>query len=109
MTNHSDIRLCVIIPTYNNAGTVKQVIEDVSRHCKEIIVVNDGSTDHTADVLSTMQDLIDVVTHQANEGKGHALVTGFRRALERGFTHAVTIDADGQHFADDMPQLIDKM
>ncbi len=109
MMNSSDIKLCVIIPTYNNAGTVKQVIEDVSRHCEDIIVVNDGSTDNTAAILSTLKDLIQVVSYSSNKGKGHALVAGFRRAMEMGFTHAVTIDADGQHFADDMPQLIDEM
>lgn len=107
--NSSDIRLCVIIPTYNNAGTVKQVIDDVSRHCKEIIVVNDGSTDSTADILNTMQDRIHVVSYTPNKGKGHALVAGFRQAMALGFTHAVTIDADGQHFADDLPQLIEEM
>ena len=109
MISHSAIRLCVIIPTYNNAGTVKQVIEDVSKHCKEIIVVNDGSTDDTAAILNTMQEAIHVVTYSPNKGKGHALVAGFRKAMEMGFTHAVTIDADGQHFADDMPLLIEEM
>ena len=101
--------ICAIIPTYNNAGTVRQVIDDVLRHCDQVIVVNDGSTDETATVLQALPAGVTVVTHTENKGKGHALVTGFRKAKEMGFTHAVTIDADGQHFADDIPLLVEEM
>ena len=100
--------ICAIIPTYNNAGTVRQVIDDVLRHCDQVIVVNDGSTDETATVLQALPAGVTVVTHTENKGKGHALVTGFRKAKEMGFTHAVTIDADGQHFADDIPLLVEE-
>ena len=101
--------ICAIIPTYNNAGTVRQVIDDVLRHCDQVIVVNDGSTDETATVLQALPAGVTVMTHTENKGKGHALVTGFRKAKEMGFTHAVTIDADGQHFADDIPLLVEEM
>ena len=99
---------CTIIPTYNNAGTIRQVIADVRRHCQDVIVVNDGSTDATAEMLSGLSE-ITLVSYPKNRGKGHALVTGFRKAMEMGFTHAVTIDADGQHFADDIPLLVEQM
>lgn len=102
-------RLCVIIPTYNNAGTVKQVIEDVLDFCREVIVVNDGSTDDTATVLESLSAPVTVVSYQQNRGKGHALVAGFRRARQMGFTHAITMDADGQHFADDLPRFMEKL
>lgn len=100
---------CTIIPTFNNAGTIRKVVDDVSRHCENVIVVNDGSTDDTSTILSELASTITVVSYPKNRGKGHALVTGFRKAMEMGFTHAVTIDADGQHFADDIPLLVEQM
>lgn len=106
MENARDRKLCVIIPTYNNAGTIRQVINDVLKYCSEIIVVNDGCTDNTSDILKDVPSSVTIVSYERNRGKGHALVTGFRKAMEMGFTHAITIDADGQHFADDIPQLI---
>lgn len=105
----TSIRLCVIIPTYNNAGTIRQVISDVTAYCQDVIVVNDGSTDETAVVLDSLSDTITLVSYSKNRGKGHALIMGFRKAKEMGFTHAITIDADGQHFADDIPLLVKKM
>ena len=104
-----EIRLCVIIPTYNNAGTIGKVVEDVCSHCQHVIVVNDGCTDNTSAVLEGFKSRIDVVSYGKNKGKGGALVAGFRRAMEKGYTHAVTIDADGQHFADDIPVLIKEL
>ena len=74
-----------------------------------MIVVNDGSTDDTSEILSTLPGTTTVVSYAKNKGKGHALVEGFRKAKELGFTHAVTMDADGQHFADDIPLLVEAM
>ena len=108
-TASGHIRLCVIIPTYNNAGTIRQVVEDVSKYCDQILVVNDGSTDQTSAILSTLPPSVNVVAYDKNRSKGHALVTGFRQAMKMGYTHAITIDADGQHFADDMPRLTAEM
>ncbi|MBP5570077.1 MAG: glycosyltransferase family 2 protein [Prevotella sp.] len=99
-------RLCVIIPTYNNVRTIRQVVTDVRQYCSQVIVVDDGSTDGTSAELSSLSELITIVTCQPNGGKGHALVAGFRTAREMRFTHAITIDADGQHFADDIPSFI---
>lgn len=97
------IRLCVIIPTYNNAGTIRQVISAVAGYCQDVIVVNDGSTDDTATILDCLPTPITLVSCPKNKGKGHALVKGFLKAKEMGFTHAITIDADGQHYPDDIP------
>jgi uncharacterized protein (DUF2062 family) len=94
----------VLIPTYNNAGTILQVIGDVRRYHEDLIVVNDGSTDETADLLA--QSTVEIATHTENRGKGAALLTGFARGRERGFTHAVTFDADGQHHAEEIPVLL---
>lgn len=82
-----------------------KVISDVSKYIQDIIVVNDGSTDDTEVVLQKQSLPITIVSYEKNRGKGHALVAGFREAKRMGFTHAITIDADGQHFADDIPTL----
>ena len=105
----SSYRLCIIIPTYNNAGTIRQVVDDAYRICADVIVVNDGSTDDTSKILTTLPNTVTVVSYAQNKGKGHALVEGFRKAKGMGFTHAVTMDADGQHFADDIPLFIEAM
>lgn len=105
--NIEKFRLCVIIPTFNNEGTIKQVIEDTTEYCNNIIVVNDGSTDRTLDILSTISPTIHLVTYERNKGKGHALVEGFKTAIRMGFSHAITMDADGQHFANDIPCFIE--
>ncbi len=95
------LAVCVIIPTYNNEGTIVSVIRDVQSLWENIIVVDDGSTDKTGQLIADIED-IEVVSYPKNRGKGYALRKGFERALEMGFDHAVTIDADGQHYAEDL-------
>lgn len=99
-------RICVLIPTYNNVGTLRDVVASVLEYSPDVIVVNDGSTDATLDILKQFGDSIDLVTYTKNRGKGGALKAGFRRALERGFDYAITIDSDGQHFACDIPAFV---
>lgn len=99
-------RIAAVVPTYNNARTIAAVVEAVRAHLPDIIVVNDGSTDETASVLQELQD-IDIITVDRNRGKGHALRLAFSHAWEREFTHVVTIDADGQHLADDIPLFVE--
>ena len=102
-------KVCVIIPTYNNAGTIVEVISGVTAYCQDVIVVNDGSTDETASILQRLSTPVTLVSYPKNQGKGHALVKGFQKARELGFSHAITIDADGQHFPADIPILLNKM
>lgn len=99
--------ICAIIPTYNNAGTLANVIERTARYIPDIIVVVDGSMDCTRDVLRALTTPVTVVDLPQNKGKGHALKTGFRKAIEMGFTHALTIDSDGQHYPEDIPALLE--
>ena len=96
---------CIIVPTFNNAGTLEKVLTDVAHYLPHIIVVNDGSTDHTSLLLIDLQRrlALDVIDMPVNRGKGKALQCGFARAVQAGFRYAITIDADGQHFADDIP------
>ena len=100
----SENRYCIIIPTFNNCRTVADVARRALAVCKDVIVVNDGSTDGTVDVLKDMN--LTVLVHDRNRGKGQALKTGLLYARGKGFTHAVTIDADGQHFPEDIPALM---
>ena len=70
------LKCAVLIPTYNNSTTIAKVIEDVKEYADEIIVVNDGSTDNTSEILSTTKD-IRVIEYTQNQGKGYALKLGF--------------------------------
>jgi glycosyltransferase involved in cell wall biosynthesis len=99
------LKACVIIPTYNNAATLGKLIEDVSAYTKHIIVVNDGSTDNTLEILQNYP-AVQLVTYPNNVGKGWALRKAFKYAVEKGYAYAITIDSDGQHFAKDLPVFI---
>lgn len=101
------MKVCVIIPTYNNSTTIERVVNDVLAQCQDVIVVNDGSTDETLQVLKQLGNHIIQVKLSSNQGKGCALLAGFKKAKELGFTHAITIDADGQHFASDIPAFLE--
>ena len=103
-----DDKVCIIIPTYNNQKTIVGVIEDVKKYCSNIIVVNDGSTDQTSELLNSMGG-IEIITYKKNQGKGYAIRQGFKMVLELGFDYAITIDADGQHFAKDLKVFADKL
>lgn len=98
--------ICVIIPTYNNAGTIADVVKRTLEQCDDVIVVDDGCTDGTDAILREI-DGITVVNNTTNKGKGTALKVGFKKALELGFSYAITLDADGQHYPEDIPLLLD--
>lgn len=98
--------ICVIIPTFNNAGTIADVVNSAKDYCDDVFVVNDGSDDGTAEILSGISG-IHVVSSERNRGKGHALKMGFNEALKEGFAYAITMDADGQHFAKDIPLFLE--
>ncbi|HNS11581.1 MAG TPA: DUF2062 domain-containing protein [Bacteroidia bacterium] len=102
-----ELKICVIIPTYNNSGTLAKVIEDVSGYCHDIIIVNDGSTDRTEDIIQ--KSGFHVLSYSPNVGKGWALRKGFEYANNLGYKYAITIDSDGQHFAEDIPAFVKKL
>jgi glycosyltransferase involved in cell wall biosynthesis len=104
MTEVPSHRVCIIIPTYNNVNTVGDVIAGCLSHSQHVIVVNDGSTDATLSIVSQFPE-ITLVSYATNVGKGWALRQGFEKARALGFDYAVTIDADGQHYTDDLPSL----
>ena len=100
---------CAVIPTYQNAKTLLKVVADVHRVVDTVFVVDDGSNDGTAALLDKAtgnEHPEKVLTHPKNCGKGAALKTGLTYARQQGFRYAVTVDADGQHRADDIPALL---
>lgn len=102
-------KVCVLIPTYNNHKTLKRVIDGVLDYTNQIIVINDGSTDSTSEILKDYQNQFIVVELPENKGKGNALRTGFKTAREKGYHYALTIDSDGQHFPHDIPNFITEL
>jgi len=97
---------CVVVPTYNNYKTIKEVLTGIQKITMDIIVVNDGSTDDTLNILREF-DNIEVINLAKNKGKGYALRQAFEYAFEQGFEYAVTIDADGQHYPSDINLFLD--
>jgi glycosyltransferase involved in cell wall biosynthesis len=95
---------CVVLPCLDAAPTVGEVVQRTRAVLDEVIVVDDGSTDASADAARAMGAR--VVRHPENRGKGAALLTGFAEALDQGFTHAITLDADAQHDPADIPKLL---
>lgn len=106
--NANEVKVCVIIPTYNNAATLADVIKDVADYTDDIIVVNDGSTDITVDIVKNFP-LVQFISYTKNVGKGWALRQAFKYAVEKGYGYAITIDSDGQHFAKDLPLFFEKV
>ena len=104
--HNSPLNICALIPTYNNAGTILDVVRRTHQHMRNIIVVVDGSTDATLALLEELEFPITIVRHEHNKGKGRALTSGFRKAMEMGFEYALTLDADGQHYPEDIPAMV---
>lgn len=96
-----DRGICVVIPTYNNGGTIAVVVRETLKEISDVIVVNDGSTDDTSKILHSIEG-ITTVEYTKNQGKGYALRKGFECALEMGFSYAITLDGDGQHYPSDI-------
>ena len=106
--NFNTYRVCVIIPTYNNAATLQKVIEEVSIYTNNIIVVNDGSSDDSLTIIKKFPT-IHLVSYPDNVGKGWALRQGFAAAINLNYQYAISIDSDGQHFAYDLPAFINQL
>ena len=102
----ADLRCCIIIPTYNNEKTLEGVIRETLPLTGNIIVVNDGSADCTAEILARIPE-VETVTSHVNRGKGRALQLGFALAIEKGYRYAITIDSDGQHKPGDIPKFVE--
>ncbi len=102
------VRYCVLVPTYNNAPTLDGILRGVLKQTSDVIVVNDGSTDGTQGILDRFP-AVTQLRHTANYGKGAALRAGLKLAVKLGYTHAISLDSDGQHRSEDLSKFIDAL
>lgn len=97
-------RVIAIVPALNARQTLPKVIEEALRYLASVVVIDDGSTDGTGKVAREAGAI--VLRHDVNLGKGAALKTGFAWALENGYDGVITLDADGQHLAGEIPKFV---
>lgn len=100
-SNPGQPRVLTALPVYNEVNHVTAVLNEVLRYSEHVLVVNDGSTDGTTELLQQRHD-VQVVNHPVNQGYGAGLRTAFQYAAQHGYDYLVTIDCDGQH----QPRLI---
>ena len=99
------MKTCLLLPAYNESKTIGQIIQETSEFITEIIVIDDGSSDETAEIAAACK--VVCLTNPTNCGKGHALRKGFAYALERGYELVFTMDSDGQHQPADIPRFLE--
>ncbi|SDN98045.1 hypothetical protein SAMN04488516_11428 [Desulfonauticus submarinus] len=98
------MKILILIPVYNHVQTLRKIVQQTLEIHSEVLVVDDGSTDGSG---SSVKDLnIHFIRHTKNQGKGAAILTGLKKAIQLGATHIITIDADGQHSPKDIPKFI---
>lgn len=100
------MRWLTAIPVYNEAKYLSGVLQEVRRTSPEVLVVNDGSTDGTAELLARESNLA-IITHARNRGYGAALISAFEYALQHRYDLLVTMDCDGQHEPSRIPVLLE--
>jgi len=101
------MKICVFIPGYNESRTIEQVVSNTLKVINDVVVVDDGSKDDTAQLAKDAGAI--VLKHEINRGKGAALKTGFNYAVENGYDAVVTMDSDGQHDPEDIPRFLNAL
>lgn len=94
----------VVVPCLNEADAIGNLLQGVLAHCRDVIVIDDGSSDDTAAIVARLP--VTLIRHPERRGKGEALRAGFREALERGASGVLTMDGDGQHDPADIPRIL---
>ncbi len=102
----SPFRPAALVPCFGAEATVASVVEGALGHIEKVLVIDDGSQDQCAD--RAREAGAEVISHRRNRGKGASLREGFRELAAQGFTHVVTLDADGQHLPSEIPRLIER-
>lgn len=97
-------RVAILIPALNEERAIRSIVQAALGRCPDVIVVDDGSTDRTAELVADLP--VTLIRHPQPRGKGEALRAGFRAALAAGFDAVLTMDGDGQHDTADIPRLL---
>ena len=97
--------VCALIPAFNEAATIADVVTGVKPHVQAVVVVDDGSADETAARAEAAGAR--VIRHAENRGKGHAVRSGLAQILALDFSHVLLMDGDGQHRPDDVPKMLE--
>jgi len=97
--------IAVLIPVYNQPQRLREVVERCLTQVDSVCVIDDGSDEPVASLLEGLP--VELLRHETNRGKGEALCTAARHLRGQGFTHMVTLDADGQHYPEDLPLFLD--
>ena len=107
LIKNNDTHTLAIIPCYNEESAIGSVVLKTKHYVDDVLVVDDGSIDDTAKIAREAGAV--VISHEINRGKGNAIKTGFRYALDHGFDCVVTIDGDGQHNPAEIPVLVENI
>lgn len=99
------MNICVLIPAYNESRTISEVVKGCKQYVNDVIVIDDGSKDNTADAAREAGAV--VISHDFNRGKGAALKTGFNYVLSNKWDALIIVDADGQHDWNEIPNIIE--
>ncbi|MEL7309545.1 MAG: glycosyltransferase family 2 protein, partial [Pseudomonadota bacterium] len=103
-------QFCIVIPNYNHTHAIAAVLDELKALKLPIIMVDDGSDADAKQVFSELDaqyDFLTLIHHAQNQGKGGAVQTGLMAAYQQGFSHAIQVDADGQHSLADISKLIE--
>jgi len=98
------MKICIVIPTYNEAKAIASIIRGIRQQELEVVVIDDGSQDNTSEIAEENGAI--VLRNENNEGKGASLIKGFQYALGRDFDAVITMDGDGQHLPEEIPYFI---
>ncbi|KGT46120.1 MULTISPECIES: glycosyltransferase family 2 protein [Acinetobacter] len=104
------MKQCFVIPVYNHPHYLHALVQHLNSFQLPIIMVNDGSGAECTQLLRQIaaeNELVDLVEHEVNQGKGKAVITGLFHTAERGFSHALQLDSDGQHDWQDVQRFLD--
>ncbi|MGQ9608997.1 MAG: glycosyltransferase family 2 protein [bacterium] len=99
--------ICILLPGYNEEKMIGQIVSKARKVINDVIVIDDGSTDDTYQIAKSAGAI--VIRHEVNKGKGAALKTGFQYALEHNYQAVITMDSDGQHDVNDIPNFLNAL
>lgn len=102
------IKIAAVIPFYNECNSIRDVISETLNYTDIVIAVDDGSTDNSSEQITDLENVI-LISNEKNFGKGYSLRKGFEKAIELNSQFIITLDADGQHRPEIIPDLLNKI